>query len=64
MPFKDLEHDGNEEYVDRSFSSRETVAIDTKKRDEQQKQDREKNLVAKQEEWLDPSNPALWDGDF
>lgn len=59
MPFKDLEHNGNEDFD--SLSNR-VVAKSIEDRDKQILKDSEAKLLEiAQQKWLSPSNPLLWD---
>lgn len=62
MPYKNLEHEGNEEFIDRRFSTRKEVKIkkeEQKQKIEDQKEDK-KELA--QEKYMESSD--LWDGAF
>lgn len=63
MPFKNLEHDGNEVFTTSDKPTRKKVIID--KKIQQKQQDLiDNDLEKKQQEYLHINNPLLWAGDF
>lgn len=64
MGFKNLEHEGDEDFLEQDITKRNEVnkistAID-KRRKEEESQQRETD----QTRWLNFNNPALWDGEI
>jgi hypothetical protein len=60
MPYKNLEHDGVEDFT--KFSNREKVKQNRERR-LSKKPKREERLARQQKKYLSIDNPALWDGD-
>lgn len=61
MPFKNLEHEGNENFNE--FSIRQDVKREKKEKVNQRKLTKYERLEEQQKEWLSPENPFIWDGD-
>ena len=59
MPFKDLEHDGSENFE--SLSNRIVAKAIELKAEQDLKLQEDKILEERQKEWLSPANPLLWD---
>lgn len=61
MPYKNLEHDGYEDFS--RFSNREKLNQNrlNKKKKRASKADKLENA---QKKYLSPNNPALWEGDL
>ena len=62
MPFKSLEHDGDEDYD--TFSVRQDVKRERKVKVKKKKETEHERLEEEQKRYLSPSNPLLWTGDF
>ncbi len=64
MGFKNLEHEGDEDFLEQAITKRnETNKIDaliTKQR----KKEESKQQETDQARWLNFNNPALWDGEI
>lgn len=62
MPYKNLEHDGDEEFDTKgSYKKRKDVILD-KKASKKLKEDSEfKKLADLQEQYNSPNNPLLWE---
>jgi len=64
MPFKDLEHEGNENFEKGRISNREDVREVQLLKKKQSEDAKEEELEKKQQQWLYFDNPALWDGEI
>lgn len=64
MPFKNLEHDGNEDFLNDVVKARTVVAEEVLEQKEVEDSGLEEKLIEKQQKWLDPRNPFLWEGDL
>jgi len=62
MAFKDLEHNGDEDYLDKE-KSRGDVLKDLKAKKAKQLS-KDEIIDHLQDRWLSPENPFLWSGDF
>lgn len=62
MPFKDLEHEGDEDFD--AFSVRRSVKKEKKEKIKQRKLTAEERLEDEQKEYMNINNPLLWDGDI
>lgn len=64
MGYKNLEHDGNEDFLKDSFPNRksfdEQLIIDNEKTKEQEEIEKQQKQVA----WMNQDNPFLWDGEI
>ena len=66
MPYKNLEHDGDEDFLEDEFPTRE---INNRLRAEEEallnsEEYKEKEKRKLQDQWLHPDNPFLWDGEI
>ena len=64
MPYKDLEHEGNEEFIDRRFSTRKEVIIQQVIQKLINKGQKESQQELAQEKYMNMENPDLWDGEI
>lgn len=62
MPFKNLEHDGDEDFD--TFSVRQDVKKERKVRAKKKKLTENERLEEEQKTYLNVNNPLLWTGDF
>ena len=62
---RELEHDGNDFFeFNQGFPKRKDVKIVETKKKKIIEDNVEKELENAQKEWMNPENPALWDGEF
>lgn len=66
MSLKNLEHDGNEDFlkVNETFPDRKKDAIKKEKNEIRAEEAEEKAIEKQQEEWMSFNNPFLWDGEI
>ena len=64
MPYKDLEHDGGEDFSNNNpLETREDV-LEKKIRRDKDRPTKEESLERLQKHWLSLENPHLWDGEI
>ena len=61
MPFKNLEHDGGEDFSTRSDIKTRSDLVVQEKSDKEKEKEKEKEKARAQEEYLSINNPALWE---
>lgn len=63
MVLRNLEHDGDEFFdgKDNILPNRQFVKELKVEAEKQSKEEKEKELIKKQKEWLNINNPALWE---
>lgn len=66
MPYKNLEHEGDEDFLEDEFPNRE---LNDRLRAEEEaflnsEEYKEKEKDRQQDTWLSPENPFLWDGEI
>lgn len=66
MPLKHLEHDGDEDFLNKKVKvlDRHEVAEKDKKFKEKQEKQKETDKIIAQDRWMSMENPFLWEGDF
>lgn len=66
MPLKHLEHDGDEDYLNRKTKVLNRYEVAKKEKTFKKKQEKEKDAAREiaQDHWMNSENPALWTGDF
>ena len=65
MAFKDLEHDGNEEFNQGRKVTKTRKQVQDELKIKQSKQPDLDEVIDKlQEKWLNPENPFLWTGEL
>ena len=66
MPLKHLEHDGNEDFEELNVTNKKQANITDAIKEiiNDDEREREEELARLQEEWMNPNNPALWDGEI
>lgn len=63
MVFKNLEHDGTEDFLKDSFPNRRNHAQVTRQLEDAAKA-KEDSKDTKQAEWLNLNNPFIWEGEI
>lgn len=64
MPYKDLEHEGGEDFSTNSpLDTRDDIKAKQEKRNKE-KPSKEETLARLNQAWLNPENPFLWEGEI
>ncbi len=63
MPYKDLEHEGDEDFFQLATKNRKQQK-EKEQKDKENQPTEEETFNRLQEAWLHPENPFLWEGDF
>ena len=64
MGFKNLEHEGDEDFLEQAITKRNDTNKISKNIEERRQKEESQQREKDQARWLNFNNPALWDGEI